>query len=136
MKFEHGAGFRICGAVVRKWVSPTGKFASLVVGAPNGKGKETKHDLRAFDPELVEQIHGLGVGQIVQATGGIDNEKQTNKAKEEIKVDGYNVWLTKLTIRALTVEGSSVKPGAPPAAQVAPKGWDDNPPAADDDVNF
>jgi hypothetical protein len=137
MSFDRGAGFRICGHVVRKYVSPTGKFASLVIATPNQRGGETKHDVRAFDLPVVEQIHELGVGQIVQVTGGIDNEKLTNKAKEEVKVDGFNVWLTKLTIRAITVEGSSKAPApGKPAEKPKAKTWGDDAPAADDDVNF
>lgn len=117
MSFEHGAGFRICGAVVRKFVPPSGKCAFVDIATPGKKG-EIKHELRTFDYDLIVEVGSLGVGQIVQVTGSVESETLKDKGRNDVKVDGRTAWVSKLTIRALTVEGASIKPAVstPPAS--------------------
>lgn len=121
MSWEHGAGFRVTGYVIRTWAAPSGKFATLVVEAPNGKGGTKKIDLRAFS-DAVDQVKNLGNGQVVQVTGTVDMEKLTDKGRNEIKVDGYSKWTPALTIRNVEVEPSSAKP-KPTATAPAGDDW-------------
>lgn len=139
MSFEHGAGFRICGAVVRRFVPKSNKIAFVtldVVSHPRSK----KIELRAFDRGLVEEISQLGAGMTIQVTGSVDVEPVKDKAGKEVKVDGYEKWVPVLTIRALTVEGASRAPS--PAQTPADTNGTAPPPASpgaswtDDDVNF
>jgi hypothetical protein len=112
--WEKGGGFRLCGVIYRApFVAPSGKFARLNVAAPGGRGGEMKHVVRAFDGAVIEEIRGLGIGMTVQVTGSVDNEALKNKAGEDVKVDGYTAWVSKLTARKIEVEGSS-KPAARP----------------------
>lgn len=144
MSFERKATFEICGAVVRKpFVAPSGKFARVTLATP-GRSGEKKTDVRAFDGEIIREIADLGVGQTVRVTGDVDSEKLTNKAKQEVVVDGYTAWQTVLTARWLQVEGSSKAPPPEPGAKANPapkskaKGWGDDepPPPSDDDIPF
>jgi len=143
MGFQHGAGFRICGAVVRKFVNGKHNFASLtldVVGAPRSK----KIDLRAFDEDIVHQIGQLGAGQTIEVTGSVDVETIKAKDRKEVLVDGYSKWVSVLTARSIKVEGSSVQPrnepkreaGAEPPAPSAPAGggWNDEDDIDDDRI--
>lgn len=109
MSWDRGAGFRIVGAVVRRFVPPSGKCAFVTLAVPGKKG-EVKHELRTFDHDLIVEVGSLGVGQIVQATGNVDNEPLRDKAKNDVQVDGRTAWVPKLTIRDLKIEGSSVAP--------------------------
>lgn len=123
MKFEQGAGFRVCGSVVRRWTNQAGTYATLtldvfVVDAERGRSATKKLDFRAFRG-VVTEIAVLTPGSMVEVTGSIDTEKLTNKAKEDIIVDGYPVWVTKLTVRAVKAESSSRAPvgsAAPPTS--------------------
>lgn len=121
MSWEHRAGFRITGYVTRVWCAPSGKFASLQVETPNGKGGTKKIDLRCFS-DAIDEVRQLGNGQVVQVTGTVDMEKLTSKAKEEVKVDGYAKWSPALTIRKVEVEPASAKP-IPKAAPAAGDDW-------------
>ncbi|HEY6875577.1 MAG TPA: hypothetical protein VI384_04385 [Candidatus Dormibacteraeota bacterium] len=124
MSFQHGRGFRICGAVVRKFVAPSGKiaFLTLDVSAPP---RSTKIEMRTFD--LVEDVGCLGVGQTVEVTGSVDMEKLTSKDRNPVMVDGREKWIPALTIKKITVEGSSVRPAS--AATPAPAAAHEPPPA-------
>lgn len=128
MSFEPGAGFRICGYVVRRFVPQSGKCAFLTLDVPNGRGKNAKIELRTFEHDLIVEVGALGDGQTVQVTGGIDMEALKDKARNDVKVDGRAVWKPALTIKAIKIEASSVKPklatdwndapiSGPPAAQ-------------------
>lgn len=114
MAFEQGAGFRICGAVVRRFVAQSGKAAFVTIDVPGERGSK-KIELRSFDRSIVADIGSLGAGQIVECTGTVDVEKLTNKQRDEVKVDGYAKWMPALTIRVLRIEGSSRAPS--PASQ-------------------
>lgn len=132
MSFERKATFEICGAVVRKpFVSQSGKFAKVTLATP-GRTTEKKTDVRAFDAGIIEEIGSLGVGQTVRITGDVDSEKLTAKDKSEVSVDGYPVWMTVLTARWVSVEGSSRAPSptpgvAPPKAKAKRLDDDDIP---------
>jgi len=112
---ETGAGFRIVGAVVRKYVGPTGKFASLVLSTPGRSGGEAKHDLVAFDAEVIDQIHQLPLAAAVQVTGNIDNTKLVDKQRNDIKVDGFVKWIPRLVIKKVTTVGPPPKNMTAPA---------------------
>jgi hypothetical protein len=118
VSFKPGCGFRLVGHVVRRWINPARSFATLVLAVPGEKG-ERKHDLRAFG-EMVDLVEPLGVGMTVEALGTIDVEALKNRAREDVKVDGYAVWVEKLTIRTLNVEGSSVAAPAKHTTAAAP----------------
>lgn len=122
-----GAGFRICGSVVRKFVAPSGKIAFLTLDVfVDGRGK--KVDMRGFS-EMVEEIGTLNNGALVEVTGTIDIEKLTDKQRQPVVVDGREKWVTALTVRAVKTEGSSKAPAkAAPSKQSSP--------AADDDLPF
>jgi len=134
--WQHGTGFRMCGPVVRKpYVNQARTFASLVIGTPGKKG-EVKHELRAFDADVIDEIAGLGIGQIVKVTGALDREALTDKARNDVKADGYTVFVEKLTIRTLEVEGSSRRPGPSPAPGAAESPPPNDPPPADENYGF
>lgn len=103
--WQEGSGFRIVGFVVRKFTASSGKFGRLTVDV-NQSPHPAKLDLRTFDPSLVADVGQLQAGQKVQIRGRIEVEKLKNKAKEEIKIDGYAHWSTVLTLTALEVEGN------------------------------
>lgn len=126
MKFEQGAGFRVCGSVVRRWANQAGTYATLVldvfvVDEERGRSANKKLDFRGFRGAVTD-IAVLTPGAMVEVTGSVDSEKLTNKAKEDVMVDGYPVWVTKLTVRAVKVESSSRAPAsnAPPPTSGTP----------------
>lgn len=111
---EMGAGFRVCGFVVRRFVTPSGKAAFLTLDVPSEKaGKTKKIDLRAFDDEVIGDVGSLTPGAKVQVTGVVDMEKVTDKARAPIMIDGREKWTPALTIKKVTVEGSSKAPKPP-----------------------
>lgn len=124
MSWERGAGFRIIGALVRApFVAQSGKFAKLTLGVPNTRG-ESKIDVRAFNADVIEEIRGLGIGQTVQVTGTVDTEAVKDKKGEKVLIDGYAYWVSVLTAKAVTVEGASTRPAAPPKTDAAATdGW-------------
>ena len=117
MSFEHVTGFRICGAVVRKFVNPQGTFASVTIEAPNARGRMEKYDVKCFSDGPMDEFRELGQGQTIQVTGNIAMSKLTAKNKEAVKVDGYDKWLPDLVAKAVKVEVAGAKP--------APRGWDE-----------
>lgn len=119
MSFHQGAGFRICGVVVRRFVAQSGKAAFLTLDVVGDRGSK-KIELRSFDLSIVADIGQLGAGQTVECTGTVDVEKLTNKKRDEIKIDGYAKWVPALTIRVLRIEGSSRAP-APSNGQQPPE---------------
>lgn len=111
MSWEHGTRFEVTGVVTRVWDNGKGTFAKLTVEAPNGRGGVSKIDFKAFS-ESVDAVRHLGYGQTVKVTGTVAMEKLTNKAKDEIKVDGYSFWYPTLRIGSVEVEPASTKPAA------------------------
>lgn len=116
VNFEPGSGFLICGFVVRKWVSPAGKFASLVLDVPGERGS-SKIDLRCFSDGPIAEIGNLQGGMKVHVTGSVDMEVLRSKEidtvtgkKKDVIVDGFKRWIPCLTIRKMDVEPSSVAP--------------------------
>lgn len=121
-----GAGFRIVGSVVRKFVAPSGKVAFLTLDV-TADGRSKKIDLRGFG-DTVEEIGCLNQGALIEVTGTIDNEKLTAKDRSDVMVDGRAKWVPALTVRAVKAEASS-KPAAksPPKKPAHPAGDDDLP---------
>ncbi|HVQ52903.1 MAG TPA: hypothetical protein VMS92_22940 [Mycobacterium sp.] len=119
MNWERGAGFRIVGAVDRKFVPLSGKCAFLTLAVPGQRG-EVKHECKTFDLLVIEEIRALGQGQVVQAIGTPEREKLTNKAKQPVMVDGREVWVPMFKINALTVEGGSARAKQEAAADDKP----------------
>lgn len=138
MSFHQGCGFRACGAVVRKSVVPSGKCAFLTLEVP-GERRTQKIEFKAFSDEMIEEIGCLGVGQIVEVTGGIDVGALRGKDRQDVLVDGRPKWVPSLVVKTIKIEGSSVapsrtdrKPDAPPTQPSKPAaGWND-----DGDVPF
>lgn len=120
--FTPGAGFRIVGYVVRRFVPPSGKVAFLTLDVPNSKGKNNKIELRTFESDMITEVGALGDGMTVQVTGSIDVECLKDKSKKDVQIDGRAKWVPALTIKALKIEPSSVKPKVE-------TNWDDLPAA-------
>ncbi len=70
-----------------------------------GRQREQKIELRTFDADRIARVGELGVGETVTVTAGVESNKLTNKARQEVQVDGRAVWCMVLTIRTLAVEG-------------------------------
>jgi hypothetical protein len=105
VSFTQGAGFRICGSVVRRFVVQSGKVAFLTLDVfADGHGK--KIDLRGFK-EMVEEIGTLQPGALIEVTGAVEMEKVTAKDRSPVMVDGREKWVPCLTVRAIKTEGSS-----------------------------
>jgi hypothetical protein len=121
MSWEHKAEGRITGVLTRIWVSSKGTFASLTVECPDGRGKQSKVDLRCF-ADAIDQVKNLGQGQVVRIAYQPGMEKLTSKDKTPVKIDGYEKWVAALTVRACEVEPSSAKP-IPKAAPAAGDDW-------------
>lgn len=144
MSFQHGAGFRVCGAVLRRNIVPSGKCAFLtldVIAHPRSK----KIEFKAFAREMIDEIAELGAGQTVEVTGQIDMETVKSRDRKDVTVDGRAKWVPALVVKAIKIEGSSVRPpaanGAAPAASpplgVPSSSWDDEGPSdLDDDRIF
>ncbi len=113
--------FEIIGAVVRKYVAPSGKFASLKVETSTN-GFKSLHDLKTFDGTVCRQIETVGVGEMVKVTGELGSEVLKNKAKEPIEMDGYKVYVASLKVTNI----------APVTEKAEPK----KNPDADDDIPF
>lgn len=113
-----GAGVRITGFVERKFTPPSRKCCFVTVSFPGEMpGKRTKVDVVAFS-ENVEAADALGQGEKVTITAGLGNKKLTNKAKQDVEVDGRAVWTIQLVVRSIKTEGTKQ---APPAPKEPPK---------------
>jgi hypothetical protein len=111
-----GAGFRICGIVIRRFVPPSGACAFLTLEVPTDKGKRAKLDMVTFD--CVVDVGALGEGQTVQVTGSIGSKAVKDKAKQDVQVDGRTLWVPQLVIKAVTVEAAKPKEPPKPGAQL------------------
>lgn len=133
---QHGAGFRVCGAVVRKFVVASGKCAFLTLKV-DGHPRPKTLEFKAFG-DMVEAVGSLSPGQTIEVTGVIDSETVKNKAKEEIKVDDRAKWVPMLAIKALRHEGaqpgqqtfapppqSGAESPRPPVPAPTAAGWDE-----------
>lgn len=101
--------FLVCGYVKRKWVSDKGNFGTLTVDTKSGT-HETIVTLRSFKDGDIDGIRALSEGQMVRVTGVISDEKLTDKQKNDVKVDGYNVYTTRLNIKKVEVDKTSQRP--------------------------
>ncbi len=122
MSWEHGATGTITGVVTRLFLSPKGTFAAMTVEAPDGRGRRSKIDLRAFS-DSIEQVRGVGEGQVVRVTYSPGMEKLTSKDKSPVMVDGREKWIPALTIRACEVEPASAKPAPKATLGSDTDGW-------------
>lgn len=113
MRFQQGAGFRICGSVVRLWSNDAGTFATMTLDVMVD-GRARKIDLRAFR-EQVEDLKRLRPGAVVEVTGQIEMEKLAAKDKTPIKVNGYEKWFPALTVKTVKTEASSTAHVSGPA---------------------
>jgi hypothetical protein len=109
-KFETGKSpVTFCGYVVRKWVSPGGRYASLCLDVPGERGGG-KYDFRCFADGPLSEIGNLQGGQLVEVTCSVDMECLRNKAKQDVKIDGYSKWVPVLTVRSMEVQPASALP--------------------------
>jgi hypothetical protein len=122
VSWSRGANFRAIGYVERTFVPPSGKCAFLTLSVP-GRSSDQKLDLVAFDDALIVIVGALGKGQTCQVRGNIGSQCLKNKAREDVQVDGRSVWMSRLEITSVDVEGAKDKPapagtprGADPAA--------------------
>ncbi len=90
------------GYVVRKWNSPRGTYASLVLDVPGERGGG-KYDFRCFSDGPLSDIDKLQAGQLVRVTCSVDMECLRDKNKQDVKVDNYSKWVPALTIRSMDV---------------------------------
>lgn len=116
--FTQGSGFRICGAVLRKFVAQSGKVAFLTVEVARARSS-VKFDMRTFSRSLIGEIEELGAGQVVEVTGAVDVEPVKDRAGKEVSIDGYSKWVPALTMKVLRVLGGAAS-GPPPDADPAP----------------
>jgi hypothetical protein len=107
--WEEGAGFRIVGCVKRVFVADSGKFAKLTVDVQANAHAKTL-ELKCFDRSVIGDIRALRQGQRVQVRGKVESEKVTDRARNEVKVDGYALWIPALRPTSVEVEGSSRAP--------------------------
>lgn len=105
MAMQQGAGFRVVGSVVRKFVVNSGKVAFLTLDVTTAN-KSRKHDFKTFD--CVDDVASLADGAIVEVTGNLDVEKLTAKDRSDVMVDGRTKWIPSLVIKAIKTEGLSV----------------------------
>lgn len=130
MSWQEGAGFRVVGTIKRIFVSPTGKFAEIKLSV-NVQPHPPEIVLKSFDRALIGDMkRDLRLGQRVQFTGKIENEKLQDRQRNDVKVDGYDVWLHAMRPTKYEIEGSSRVPapkseGKP--AEREPGGDDDDP---------
>ena len=89
------AEFTITGAVARKFVAGSGKFGKLVMETSIG-GRRAKHDIKFFDQGVIQQIDLLGVGEFITVTGKVGSECVKDKSGQEVKADGYSIWVASL----------------------------------------
>lgn len=112
MSWSEGTGFRVIGTVVRAFVAPSGKFGKLTL-----KVNEPPHppqlEFKTQDRIVAGDIGQLRQGMRIQVTGKIQSEKVQEKmgdGYEDIKVNGYPVWVPVLRPVKFEVEGSSRAP--------------------------
>lgn len=110
-----GAGFRIAGSLVRKYIVPSGKVGFLTIDVyDSNKGRSTKFDLKAFDRSVLDDLDALRDGALLEVTGSLDMEKVADKAREAVKVDGREKWVPSLIVRVIKTEASSRPSGRQP----------------------
>lgn len=123
MSWQEGTGLRVVGTVVRVFVSPAGKFGKLTL-----KVNEPPHppqlDFKTMDREVIGEMRELRAGQRIQVMGKIQSEKVQDKKYDDVKVDGYPVWVPVLRPTKFDVEGSSKRPSEKPK-EPAPGATDD-----------
>ncbi len=109
-----GCGVRIVGFVESVRVPPSRKCVFLTVSFPGEKvGKRTKVDLVAF-ADTMESVEALGQGEKVQVTAALSKKVLSNKAKQEVELDGNKVWVLQLIARTVKTEKSETPDGPPP----------------------
>lgn len=104
---EEGGGFRICGVVKRKFTASSGTFGTLDLEYMSRDNRKTRNRLKTFADTVVNELAQLSEGDKVIVTGEVSQEKVTNKAKEAVKVDGYDLYVPLLRLRTIKVDPSS-----------------------------
>lgn len=117
MSNEQGTGFRICGMVEKVFAAPSGKFCKVTISCLNARDALQKVDVVAFSDGFA-MLSKLGQGETVQVTGNVAMEKLTDKARAEVKIDGYAKW-----VPMLVAKGVKVIQSVAPAGGAEPAGW-------------
>lgn len=125
---EDKARWTVTGAMSWKWVAPSKKFARCKVES-NVMGRRNFHEVMAFG-DMVNEIDISGIGEVVTVVGDLQTEKLTDKQKNPIRVDGYEVRLTMLKATSFTRYGETREVEGPRPKQVIP------PPDSDDQIPF
>jgi len=98
------------GKVVRSFSSDKfGKVTLEVAGERNA----CKLDFKTFNADHIALIKTLKPGDSVEVTGSIGVEAVKDKAKVDIEVDGYKLWIPMLkmeTINGVTTGTQAVGP--------------------------
>jgi hypothetical protein len=124
MKMEATNRAELVGFVVRKWVSNARGFATIDLDIPNDRGS-AKLRVRSFGKDgLIDQIDALKPGQKVRVICTVESECLKDKAKVEVKIDGFKKFVEVLTVRSIEVDATSVQR---PALDEKPKSDDDIP---------
>jgi len=133
--------FRITGCVAsprqggaNPRIAPSGKVGNLKIevcrpGRDGGRPMRSFLEVVGFG-ETVEQMQALASGEHVLVTGELQTEKQVDRAKNAVRVDGYEVWITRLVARKIETLSQSAKQ-QPRTAQAFTAV-----PASDDDIPF
>lgn len=108
-EFNQEAKFLVCGKVKRKWVANSGKYATINIEVPGRAQYDDQVNVRSFDLAINQKINGLIVGSVIKVVGTIGTEAVKDKAGEPVLIDKYKHYDDVLTIKALTVDESSVQ---------------------------
>jgi hypothetical protein len=120
------ARFKIVGAVSKHWINAKGNFGTCDIEVQDGKYKSIFRRCKAFS-DVIDAFREIGIGEVIEVVGNLGNEKLTNKAREDVKVDGFNVWVNVLTITSIKRDGEVVRPTGPKKTAA---------PVEDDDIKF
>ena len=129
MEFNQEAKFLVCGKVKRAWCANSGKYATINIEVPGRAQYDDQVNVRSFDQAINQKIKTLVPGSVIKVIGTIGTEAVKDKAGEPVLIDKYKHYEDVLTIKALTVDESSVQ-SARDAGKLA--GAVDNAPDDDD----
>lgn len=86
--------------VIRTYVADSKKIGRVDVELQPGSGREfgAKLSAKSFSASVIGLIGELKVGQYVQLSGTIGSECVKDRAKNDVQVDGYKLWIPALNV--------------------------------------